>query len=46
MLKPKVVKRHFLFILFILLAFIGQNLFSQPVVGLDNTNTKTGKPFH
>ena len=49
--KPKVFIRYFLFISFILSAFIVQNLFSQPVVGLDNwynheTNAKTGKPFH
>jgi unsaturated rhamnogalacturonyl hydrolase len=51
MVKPKVIKRHFLFISLFLLSFVVQNLFSQPVVGLDNwynreTNAKTGKPFH
>jgi len=38
-------------ILFIVFSFLGQNLISQPVVGLDNwynkeTDPKTGKPFH
>ena len=49
--KQKVFKKHFLFMSLIVLAFIVQNAFSQPVVGLDNwynheTNAKTGKPFH
>jgi unsaturated rhamnogalacturonyl hydrolase len=49
--KPKVFKRYFLFISLILSGFIVQNLFSQPVVGLDNCynheiNATTGKPFH
>jgi hypothetical protein len=49
--KLNVFKWHFFLMLLILPAFIVQNLFSQPVVGLDNwynheTNAKTGKPFH
>jgi hypothetical protein len=51
MIKPRVVNRHFIFILLLLCSFLVQNLFSQKVVGLDNwynheTNDKTGKPYH
>ena len=51
MKKQKAFKRYFLFISLILSGLVGQNAFSQPVVGLDNwynheTNAKTGKPFH
>jgi len=49
--KPKVLIMNFLFISLILPVFLVQDLFSQPVVGLDNwynheTNAKTGKPYH
>jgi len=49
--KQKAFKRHFLIISLIILGFIDQSAFSQPVVGLDywynhETNAKTGKPFH
>ena len=49
--KPKVFKLNILFISFILTVFVVQNIFSQPVVGLDNwynheTNAKTGKLYH
>jgi hypothetical protein len=49
--KQKVIKRYFLLVVVIMSMFIVQNIFSQPVVGLDNwynheTNVKTGKPFH
>ena len=49
--KQKIFKWCFLFLTGIVLLFIAQNLYSQPVVGLDNwfnheTNAKTGKPFH
>lgn len=51
MVNPIYLKKHFISILLILPLFIGQNLSSQPVVGLDNwfnheTNIKTGKLFH
>jgi len=49
--KSKVFKMNFLFFSLILSVFIGHNLYSQPVVGLDNwynheINAKTGKPYH
>jgi len=49
--NQKAFKRHFLIISLIILGFIDQSAFSQPVVGLDywynhETNAKTGKPFH
>lgn len=49
--KAKSVKWRFLFIPVILCVLLVQNMFSQPVVGLDNwynheMNVKTGKPFH
>jgi hypothetical protein len=49
--KPYVFKGYFLLILLIVQLFIVQNLFSQPVVGLDNwynheINARTGMPFH
>jgi unsaturated rhamnogalacturonyl hydrolase len=49
--KKKNFKLHLIFLSLILSAFLLQNSFSQPVVGLDNwynheTNAKTGKPFH
>jgi unsaturated rhamnogalacturonyl hydrolase len=49
--KQNIFKRRFLIMTLIILGFIYQSAFSQPVVGLDNwynheTNVKTGKPFH
>jgi unsaturated rhamnogalacturonyl hydrolase len=49
--NQKVLKRYLFLLLVFLPLLIGQNLFSQPVVGLDNwynheTDPKTGKPFH
>lgn len=43
--------KNLFFLPIILFSFIATNLFSQPLVGLDNrfnheTNAKTGKPFH
>lgn len=51
MKKNKILNGHMTFILVIAFGFIVQNAISQPVVGLDNwynneTNAKTGKPFH
>jgi hypothetical protein len=49
--KQRIIKLNLLFLAFILPSVIGQNVFAQPIVGLDNwfnheTNAKTGKPFH
>jgi hypothetical protein len=49
--KPRVFKLNILLISLILSVFIVQNLYAQPVVGLDNwynheTNAKTGKLYH
>jgi unsaturated rhamnogalacturonyl hydrolase len=49
--KKKIFKRLLIFMFLIVFGFIAQNAISQPVVGLDNwynneTNAKTGKPFH
>lgn len=51
MKNQKTFKKHPLFIFLILMCFSFQNLFAQPVVGLDNwfnreTNAKTGQPYH
>jgi hypothetical protein len=51
MKKQKSFFRHFILITLLLTACEMQNIFSQPVVGLDNwfnreTNAKTGEPFH
>jgi hypothetical protein len=49
--KQIIFKRYFLLLTVILAGFILQNVYSQPIVGLDNwynheTDFRTGKPFH
>jgi unsaturated rhamnogalacturonyl hydrolase len=49
--KEIVLNRYIFFLSVILSALLSQNVFSQPVVGLDNwynheTDAKTGKPYH
>ena len=51
MIRTRVIKSYFLLFLLISPVIITQNIFSQPIVGLDNwfnheTNASTGKPFH